>query len=171
MLMLAADQQTLYTEVQSPIGRLLLRGDGQSLHGLHMLQGRHPVAIEPGWRRSPAAFAEVESQLQEYFAGQRRAFQLSLTLQGTPFQRSVWEALQEIRYGETVSYGEIARRVGQPLAARAVGIANGRNPIAVIVPCHRVIGADGTLTGYGGGLHRKRFLLELEQAQAAARLW
>lgn len=172
-MMLATDKQTLYTEVQSPIGRLLLRGDGQTLHGLHMLQGRHPVAVDPDWRRSKAAFAEVESQLEEYFAGQRRTFELDLMLQGTPFQRRVWEALREIAYGETVSYGEIARRVGQPSAARAVGIANGANPIAVVVPCHRVIGANGTLTGYGGGIERKRFLLELERAPAvqAERLW
>jgi methylated-DNA-[protein]-cysteine S-methyltransferase len=167
MTMMRADaEQTLYTEVESPIGRLLLRGDGdgETLHGLYMLDGPHPVAISAGWRRSPEAFAEVERQLQEYFAGRRRAFELALTLKGSPFQRSVWDALQQIGYGETASYGEIARSVGQPAAARGVGIANARNPIAVIVPCHRVIGADGTLTGYGGGLERKRFLLELERS-------
>jgi len=107
----------------------------------------------------------VKRQLEEYFAGERTIFDIPLAPEGAPFEREVWRALEEIPYGETVSYGEIARRVGQPTAARAVGTANGRNPIAVIVPCHRVIGADGSLTGYGGGLERKRLLLELERGQ------
>jgi len=107
----------------------------------------------------------VKRQLEEYFAGKRTTFDVSLAPEGAPFEREVWRALEEIPYGETVSYGEIARRVGQPTAARAVGTANGHNPIAVIVPCHRVIGADGSLTGYGGGLERKRLLLELERGQ------
>ena len=116
--------------------------------------------------RGPGPFASVQRQLSEYFEGRRDTFDVPLVMDGSPFERSVWRALQEIPYGETVSYGEIARRVGQPSAARAVGLANGRNPIAVIVPCHRVIGADGTLTGYGGGLERKRVLLELESGQS-----
>ncbi len=107
----------------------------------------------------------MRAQLEEYFAGERTSFDIPLAPEGAPFEREVWRALEEIPYGETVSYGEIARRVGQPTAARAVGTANGRNPIAVIVPCHRVIGADGSLTGYGGGLERKRLLLELERGQ------
>ena len=159
-------EQRYYTSIDSPIGELLLLGDGHSLHGLYMQQGRKPVQIAPRWERSETPFADVRRQLREYFAGERTTFDdLPLTLHGAQFERRVWRALQDIPYGETVSYGEIARRVGQPGAARAVGLANGRNPIAVIVPCHRVIGANGTLVGYGGGLERKRLLLELERGQ------
>ena len=121
-----------------------------------MQEGRRPVAIDPRWERRDDAFADVRAQLDEYFDGSRREFDVSLELHGNPFERRVWDALCEIPYGETVSYGEIAREIGAPNAARAVGLANGRNPVAVIVPCHRVIGADGSLTGYGGGLERKR---------------
>ena len=150
----------------SPIGELLLVGDGETLSGLYMQDGRKPKRIAPDWTESAAPFADVKRQLQEYFAGERTTFDVPLAPEGgAPFEREVWHALEEIPYGETVSYGEIARRVGQPTAARAVGTANGRNPIAVIVPCHRVIGADGSLTGYGGGLERKRLLLELERGQ------
>jgi methylated-DNA-[protein]-cysteine S-methyltransferase len=155
-----------YTFEDSPIGSLLLVGDGQALHGLYMQDGRKPKRIESGWERSTSCFADVKAQLREYFAGERLAFDVALTMAGTPFERRVWSALMEIPYGETCSYGELARKLDQPSAARAVGLANGRNPIAVIVPCHRVIGADGTLTGYGGGLERKRILLELESGQA-----
>jgi methylated-DNA-[protein]-cysteine S-methyltransferase len=157
--------QTLYTTIESPIGELLLVGDGGTLHGLYMQDGRKPMKIAPGWAPATAPFADVKTQLEEYFAGARTSFDVPLAAEGAPFEREVWHALEEIPYGETVSYGEIARRVGQPTAARAVGTANGRNPIAVIVPCHRVIGADGSLTGYGGGLERKRLLLELERGQ------
>lgn len=163
-------ENLLYTQVQSPIGRLLLVGDGSSLHRLHMLDAPRPARMQSGWRHAPRAFAEVEQQLSEYFAGRRTTFELPLTMAGTPFQRRVWNALRAIGYGETASYGEIAGHVGQPAAARAVGITNARNPIAVIVPCHRVIGANGTLTGYGGGLERKRFLLELEQQTTRPKL-
>lgn len=152
-----------YTTIDSPIGELLLLGDGNTLHGLFMQGGRRPMRVAADWQRDAAPFADVTAQLREYFAGERTAFDVPLQLDGTPFERTVWSALQEIPYGETASYGEIARRVGQPTAARAVGLANGRNPISVIVPCHRVIGANGSLTGYGGGLERKRTLLELEQ--------
>jgi len=155
----------MYTTMNSPIGELLLLGNGQALHGLYMQAGRKPVRVAPGWKRSSAPFADVQTQLHEYFAGERTTFDTPLAMNGSEFERTVWRALQDIPYGETVSYGEIARRVGQPSAARAVGLANGRNPIAVIVPCHRVIGADGSLTGYGGGLERKRLLLELERGQ------
>jgi methylated-DNA-[protein]-cysteine S-methyltransferase len=159
-----------YTSVDSPIGELLLIGDDHALHGLYMQEGRKPMRIAPSWKPSPAPFASVRRQLSEYFAGQRVTFDVPLSMNGNPFERRVWQALLEIPYGETVSYGEIARRVSQPSAARAVGLANGRNPIAVIVPCHRVIGADGSLTGYGGGLERKRLLLELEHGQSRMRL-
>jgi len=155
----------LYATSDSPIGELLLLGDGERLRGLYMQRGRKPAQVAPGWKRCPNAFAAAREQLREYFAGQRRQFDLSMELVGGEFELRVWNALLEIPYGETRSYGQIARRIGHPSAARAVGLANGRNPIAVIVPCHRVIGADGTLTGYGGGLERKRLLLELESGQ------
>ena len=152
----------LYTRMESPIGELLLTGDGHALRGLHMVQGRRPVAVGADWLEADHAFEEVRAQLADYFAGRRTSFDVPLQLEGTAFQREVWRGLLAIDYGETISYGELARRIGRPRAVRAVGLANGRNPIAVIVPCHRVIGADGTLTGYGGGLDSKRLLLDLE---------
>jgi methylated-DNA-[protein]-cysteine S-methyltransferase len=152
----------LYTSVESPIGELLAVGDSRALHGLYMQEGRTPITVRAGWEATDEPFADARAQLAEYFAGQRRAFDLPLAMAGSPFQRRVWRALQDIPYGETISYGELARRIGVPSASRAVGVANGRNPLCVIVPCHRVIGVDGSLTGYGGGLARKRLLLELE---------
>ncbi len=152
----------LYTTLDSPIGELLLAGDGNALQHLSMQGGRRPLRLGAGWIRDDAAFANVAAQLSEYFGGARRAFDVPLALNGNPFEQRVWAELLTIPYGETASYGEIARRIGSPDAARAVGLANGRNPVAVIVPCHRVIGANGTLTGYGGGLERKRLLLDLE---------
>lgn len=160
--MLAAVRQLAYTCIDSPIGELLLVGDGDALHRLHMQHGRRPIAPAADWRRANEPFTDIRAQLSEYFAGERTAFDVPLALEGSPFELRVWRALQEIPYGATTSYGELARRIGHPAAARAVGLANGRNPVAVIVPCHRVIGADGTLTGYGGGLERKRLLLDLE---------
>jgi methylated-DNA-[protein]-cysteine S-methyltransferase len=152
----------LYTTVDSPIGELLLVGDGTSLHHLSMQHGRRPLRRDPAWSRDDRAFAGVAGQLEEYFAGTRHTFDVPLTLNGNPFEQRVWAELLTIPFGETASYGEIARQIGSPDAPRAVGLANGRNPVAVIVPCHRVIGANGTLTGYGGGLERKRLLLDLE---------
>jgi len=153
----------MHTFIDSPIGTLLATADERGrLTGLHMQDGRHPAPVPSEGRRDDSAFAELRTQLAEYFAGHRREFSLELAPAGGEFERRVWAALREIPYGETASYGEIARRIGAPGAARAVGLANGRNPIAVIVPCHRVIGADGGLTGYGGGLERKRLLLDLE---------
>jgi methylated-DNA-[protein]-cysteine S-methyltransferase len=155
---------TLYSTVSSPIGELMLCGDDDSLTALH-LPGHWPKPAA-GWRRDDARFADVARQLEEYFAGERTTFDVAMRMQGGPFEREVWAELLQIPYGETASYGEIARRVGKPHASRAVGAANGRNPIAIIVPCHRVIGSDGTLTGYGGGLERKRALLDLEAGRA-----
>jgi methylated-DNA-[protein]-cysteine S-methyltransferase len=152
----------LFTTFDSPIGELLAVGDGCALHGLYMQQGRTATAARQDWQRADEAFQQVRGQLDDYFAGRRHSFDLPLALAGSPFQQRVWRALQDIPYGETTSYGEVARRIGVPSAPRAVGVANGQNPVAVIVPCHRVIGADGSLTGYGGGLERKRLLLELE---------
>lgn len=154
--------------IDSPIGPLTIAGDDTAVTSLAMTDQTHPPPGQPEWRIDTQAFGEVASQLDEYFAGERRGFDVTVRLDGTPFQRSVWAALGEIPYGETTSYGEIARRVGRPGASRAVGLANGRNPVAIIVPCHRVIGADGTLTGYGGGLDRKRHLLDLERNRDVA---
>jgi methylated-DNA-[protein]-cysteine S-methyltransferase len=153
---------TLYTTFDSPLGDLLLVGDGQALHGLYMQEGRTAIAVNGEWTRDDHAFTAVREQLDEYFAGRRTTFDLPLQMNGSPFQRRVWKALEDIPYGATISYGELARRVGAPATPRNVGTTNGRNPISVIVPCHRVIGADGSLTGYGGGLERKRLLLDLE---------
>jgi methylated-DNA-[protein]-cysteine S-methyltransferase len=153
----------LYTIVPSPIDPLLLTGDGEGITGLYL--SPHTGRAQPldSWRRDDSAFDEAAAQLAAFFAGRRTSFDLSLRPHGTPFQEQVWQALLGIPYGETVSYGELARRVGNVGASRAVGLANGRNPISIMIPCHRVIGADGRLTGYGGGLDRKRFLLDLER--------
>jgi methylated-DNA-[protein]-cysteine S-methyltransferase len=155
-------KQLLHTIVQSPIGELLLIGDGEALRGLYMQEGKRPMRVQDFWRSAEEPFAEARTQLGQYFAGERTEFDLALDPVGSPFQRRVWRGLEAIPYGETLSYGELARRIDAPGEARAVGAANGRNPISVVIPCHRVIGADGSLTGYGGGLERKRFLLELE---------
>jgi methylated-DNA-[protein]-cysteine S-methyltransferase len=149
--------------MDSPIGELLLLADGDALTGLHMQDGRWRTVIRDDWERADEWFAQAREQLEEYFAGTRREFDLPLAPCGTEFQTRVWQALRDIPYGETRSYGEVAAAIGRPDRARAVGAANGRNPIAVIVPCHRVIGADGSLTGFGGGLERKRVLLDLER--------
>jgi len=158
---------TEYALFDSPLGELLALGDGESLCGLHMREGRRPIAPRAGWERADERFADVRAQLDEYFGGKRTRFDLPLRMDGTDFQQMVWSGLLAIPYGETTSYGELAERIGCPGAARAVGLANGQNPIAVIVPCHRVIGANGTLTGYGGGLERKRLLLDLEAGVAS----
>ncbi|MDT7729084.1 MAG: methylated-DNA-[protein]-cysteine S-methyltransferase [Actinomycetota bacterium] len=154
-----------HTVIDSPIGPLTTVATNGVLSGLYMVRQRHLPAEESfGERDSDAeVFAETEQQLKEYFAGQRRDFDLPVVFHGTPFQQRVWTALQEIPYGETVSYGRLADELGQPTAARAVGLANGKNPISVIVPCHRVVGSNGDLTGYGGGLERKRYLLDFER--------
>jgi methylated-DNA-[protein]-cysteine S-methyltransferase len=169
--MSAETETLLYTRIDSPIGELLLVGDGERLHGLHMQEGRRPLAVGSGWQPAEAPFEEARAQLAEYFAGERTEFDLPTDGVGTPFQRSVWAELERIPYGETISYAELARRIGRPSASRAVGMANGRNPISIIVPCHRVVGADGSLTGYGGGVGRKRFLLELESARARGKAY
>jgi methylated-DNA-[protein]-cysteine S-methyltransferase len=152
----------LYTTFDSPIGELLLAGDEDGLHVLSMQDAPRPRRIRPEWTRDDEAFADVRAQLEEYFDGARDTFEVKLALHGNPFEQRVWQELLAIPYGETVSYGHIAKTIGAPSAARAVGLANGRNPVALIVPCHRVIGSNGSLTGYGGGLERKRFLLDLE---------
>ena len=154
-----------YTFTDSPIGRLLLAGDDAGLRRIEFPEGRHPQEPQPGWREERARFSEALRQLDAYFAGRLRRFELPLAPQGTGFQRSVWEALCLIPYGETLSYGELARRLGKPGASRAVGLANGRNPLPIVIPCHRVVGSDGSLTGFGGGLPTKTKLLRLEGAR------
>ncbi len=159
---------TRYTELASPVGELLLTADAEGrLTRLQFNNGPHTRTTRDGWRRDANAFADAGRQMDAYFAGELRDFDLDLAPSGTPFQLQVWEALRAIPYGQTASYGEIARAVGQPGAARAVGGANNRNPIAIVVPCHRVIGSGGSLTGYGGGLDRKRQLLALEAGTPA----
>lgn len=162
---------TVYSLHPSPIGDLLLVGDpdgrgGVALRGLYMEEHRHGPAVDPAWERADAPFGEVTHQLDEYFAGRRRTFDLALAPRGTDFQQAVWMQLRAIPAGETTTYGELAARIGKPRASRAVGAAVGRNPISVIVPCHRVVGSDGSLTGFAGGLTRKQHLLALERAGA-----
>ncbi|MDE2234437.1 MAG: methylated-DNA--[protein]-cysteine S-methyltransferase [Gammaproteobacteria bacterium] len=151
-----------YCTIASPVGALLLAGDELGLHTIGFQDGKHPCHPEKGWLKNPRPFKAAIAQLCEYFAGQRREFDVPLAPRGTEFQLRVWNALRAIPYGSTWSYGQLARRIRKPQAARAVGAANGQNPIPIIIPCHRVIGADGSLTGFGGGLKIKRQLLELE---------
>lgn len=155
------EKTTYYDTIQSPIGDLTLVSDGKALTGLYMNNEKH-AARRAMAIRDKKMLKHPREQLQAYLAGDLREFDLALAAAGTVFQRRVWRALCDIPYGETISYGELARRIGQPKAARAVGLANGQNPISIVVPCHRVIGADGSLTGYGGGLARKRWLLAHE---------
>ena len=156
---------TYYTYFESRLQPLLLTSDGTALTGLFMGEHTHGPEIGEGWQQNDCAlpFPETKRQITAYFTGQLTVFDLPLAPRGTDFQRRVWAALSGIPYGQTVSYGEIARRIGQPNACRAVGLANGRNPLSIIVPCHRVIGAGGKLTGYGGGMERKEALLALER--------
>ena len=158
-----------YSYLQSPIGPLLLSGSSNELHGLYFSTGKKARGADHSWERADEPFLRVKKQLKEYFAGERKRFDLPLAPVGTDFQLSVLRALQEIPFGETRSYLEIAERIGNPKAVRAVGSANGNNPIALIIPCHRVIGSNGSLTGFGGGIDAKRFLLELESSRSG--LW
>lgn len=154
-----------YGWMESPVGDLLIVADEAAVRMIGFREGQHPGRVQEGWRDGGSLVAEAGRQLDEYFEGRRRRFDLPLAPSGTPFQLRAWKALQDIPYGATRSYGEQARAMGQPKAVRAVGAANGRNPIAIVVPCHRVIGGDGRLTGYGGGLDVKQYLLELERRQ------
>jgi methylated-DNA-[protein]-cysteine S-methyltransferase len=153
-----------FTYCDSPIGELLLAGDAQALRVISFPNDRNRLAPADDWRQSDAALHDAVAQLRAYFAGELHEFKLPVDPVGTEFQRQVWDALQTIPYGTTVSYGELARRLRKPTATRAVGAANGANPIPIIIPCHRVIGANGSLTGFGGGLDAKRWLLEHEHA-------
>ena len=156
-----------YVWMETPVGRLLVAGDDAGLRYVLFGEGRAAVGPQPGWREDGTGLAEVTRQLRAYFAGELRSFDLRLAPQGTPFQQNVWRELLNIPYGGTISYGELARRIGNPTGSRAVGLANGANPISVVIPCHRVIGSDGKLTGYGGGLKAKEWLLALERGEFA----
>lgn len=158
-----------YTLMESPLGPILLTGDDEGLNLINIQEGANPVVVQPEWQQDEGMFVGVIEQFGAYFAGELKTFDLKLKPEGTPFYRRVWQELERIPYGETISYGELAARVGKPKAARAVGAANGRNPLPIVIPCHRVIGADGSLTGYGGGLRFKVALLELEKKQRVVR--
>jgi len=156
-----------HTVTDSPVGPLTLVATDGTLCGLYMERQRHSPALETFGTADPRGFEAAVEQLAAYFAGELTEFDLPLALAGTPFQQRVWAELRLIPFGETVSYGELAQRLGQPTASRAVGLANGKNPVSIIVPCHRVVGSGGSLTGYGGGLPRKRYLLDFEQGTFA----
>jgi methylated-DNA-[protein]-cysteine S-methyltransferase len=160
-------KSTHFTQMNSPIGTISLCGTEHGLAGIFMENHCHGPSRAQlhGWHRADDFFAEAKAQLEEYFAGRRTVFFVDIdrdAVGGTAFQRRVWKALEEVPFGVTISYGELARRINQPAAVRAVGLANGRNPLSIVVPCHRVIGSNGKLTGYGGGMERKRWLLDLE---------
>lgn len=156
-----------YTFVETPIGEILVAGDADAVHEIHFA----PAEPHDDWTRDDAALKYASVQLRSYFAGKRREFDFPLAPHGTEFQLAVWTALRQIPYGETTTYGEVARTIGRPDAVRAVGAANGANPIPIVVPCHRVIGSNGTLTGFGGGLPAKRWLLDHEARVAGHKLF
>ncbi|HEV2448018.1 MAG TPA: methylated-DNA--[protein]-cysteine S-methyltransferase [Candidatus Sulfopaludibacter sp.] len=154
-----------YQWMETPIGRLMLVADEAGLREVWFEKGRTAPVIDPGWQSGGSPLDEPARQLHAYFAGELQRFDLVLQPEGTPFQLRVWDLLTNIPFGETISYGELARRAGNPAASRAVGLANGSNPIPIVIPCHRVIGSNGKLTGYGGGLETKRWLLDFECTQ------
>lgn len=164
--MATAETLTWFSTMPSPIGELLLSADAGGLTGVYMESHRHGPVGTDGWQRDDARLAAARRQLEEYFAGTRRRFELPLHAHGTEFQRAVWRALADVPFAGTCSYAAIALGIGNPKGVRAVGLANGRNPISIIVPCHRVVGSNGSLTGYGGGLDRKAWLLAHEQQVA-----
>ena len=162
MMKKLSNEKLKYRYYSSPIGELLIAGKDEGLHLIGFPEGEGKVLPSEGWVKDVDCLPEVEEQLREYFAGERKVFDLKLCPHGTEFQLQVLNALLQIPYGSTCSYLEIAQEIGRPKAVRAVGSANGRNPIPIIIPCHRVIGANGSLTGFGGGLPTKQFLLALE---------
>ena len=153
-----------YDYLETPHGRMLLVSSGKGLCGVHFVGQKHYPKLDGTWKRDPRALQQAKRELQEYFAGERKRFDVPLAAEGTPFQRAVWREIAKVACGETITYAELARRAGYPGSARAAGSATGRNPLGVIVPCHRIVGADGSLTGYAGGLSRKKALLALEGA-------
>jgi methylated-DNA-[protein]-cysteine S-methyltransferase len=161
-----AGRVVFYSTMDSPIGQLLLAGSRHALKILWFSRGQRAHSAAPDWELAEEPFRRVKRQLEEYFDGRRRTFDVPLAPDGTDFQRAVWHALTTIPYGTTCSYRDLALRIDQPRALRAVGAANGANPIPIIIPCHRVIGSDGSLTGFGGGLDSKRWLLDLERSRS-----
>jgi methylated-DNA-[protein]-cysteine S-methyltransferase len=159
------ENATVFTRVESPLGPLTLAVGDEGLREIRFPHSGQPAAPDPSWAEDSSSAADLIRQLRAYFAGELETFDLPLAPRGTPFQQRVWAALCKIPYGETISYGELAKRIGNPNAARAVGLANGSNPIPIVIPCHRVIGSNGKLTGYGGGLPIKEKLLALERRQ------
>jgi methylated-DNA-[protein]-cysteine S-methyltransferase len=162
--------EVYYIWMESPVGKLLLAADEDGLLEIAFADGRTAPIVDPSWidlsgTRGGALLNEPARQLRAFFAGQLRDFDLPLKPRGTAFQQRVWKLLREIPFGQTISYGELARRTGNPAASRAVGLANGSNPISIVIPCHRVIGSNGKLTGYGGGLENKRWLIDFERSQ------
>lgn len=165
---------TTHLVVDSPVGPLTLVSDGTHLTGVWFSEHKHPpkeTGDDVAREEAPQVLRDAADQLAEYFAGTRTTFDLPLAAEGTDFQRRVWALLAEIPYGQTRSYGELAVELGQPGASRAVGLANGRNPVSIVVPCHRVVGASGAITGYGGGVERKQALLDLERGVAGGALF
>lgn len=158
---------TYYSTIDGPLGRMIVKGDGQFVTGLYLPQHKGWRGLEASWQQSDALFTSLRQQLAEYFAGERRQFDVPLRLAGTPFQQHIWQELLHIPFGTTITYADLARRVGKPSAARAVGHANGCNPISILVPCHRVIGVAGKLTGYAGGIEKKQWLLAWERSCCA----
>lgn len=156
------EENLAWCHVESPIGTLIVAGCTSHIHHIGFPNGSRKTEIHPHWRHDPTPFADLRAQLRAYFAGELTKFELQLRPSGTEFQQAVWQALMDIPYGETTSYGAMASKIGRPKASRAVGAANGANPIPIVIPCHRVIGADRSLTGFGGGVETKAFLLQLE---------
>jgi methylated-DNA-[protein]-cysteine S-methyltransferase len=152
----------IFTYLSTPVGQLLAARDGHGLAAIHFERNGRPAEAKDDWVRDDSAFDDVREQMRAYFARELREFDLPLAPRGTPFQLDVWSALRTIRYGETRSYTQLARMIGRESAVRAVGAANGANPLPIVIPCHRVIGSNGSLTGFGGGMAAKRFLLDLE---------
>ncbi len=152
-----------YCVMHSPVGKVLLAGSREGLRLVSFQDGAHPIAPHPSWRYDEKPFRTAIRQFAEYFAGRRKTFSIKLHPEGTPFQHRVWQRLRTIPYGKTASYGQVARGIGKPHASRAVGAANGQNPLSIVIPCHRVIGSTGRLVGYGGGLGIKETLLSLER--------
>ena len=160
-----SNPELAYTYLESPVGQLLVAGDEQHLHYIGFPTGKGVITPHSNWHEDPAPFKEIAKQLTAYFKGELEDFDIPMVLNGTDFQEDVWTALCDISFGETISYGELARRIDRPKASRAVGAANGANHLPIIIPCHRVIGANNTLTGFGGGIETKQFLLEHEQGE------
>jgi methylated-DNA-[protein]-cysteine S-methyltransferase len=153
-----------YCYFKSPLGQIFVQGDGEFVTGIFMPNHKGWAGPDASWKQSDASFSIVRGQLAEYFAGTRQQFDVPLKVDGTPFQQRVWQELVRIPFATTITYGQLAQRVGMPTGSRAVGNANGRNPISIIVPCHRVIGANGKLTGYAGGVEKKEWLLDWERS-------